>query len=163
MKVLNVKVYASNDNSMKHFCTLTHLIGLAKQAPHWGVQSRFRVLYKGMSVVCQINGFFFTSVWFFVCVFVECLCLCVCVCVCVCVYVCVFVCRSSSRMQRLQVLVHDSSRPSGTMIDIRAYVSLAGSGNNRKMGGGREQGGICPGKQFFFLNILLFFQLWSHY
>ena len=34
------------------------LIGRAKRAPHWGVQSRFRViLYMSvcMSVVCQIN------------------------------------------------------------------------------------------------------------
>ena len=97
----------------------------------------------------------------FVCVFVECLCLCVCVCVfvCVCVCVCVFVCRSSSRMQRLQVLVHDLSRPSGTMIDIRAYVSIAGSGNNRKMGEGGSKGVFAV----FFLIFYFFFQLWSHY
>ena len=34
------------------------LIGRAKRTPHWGVQSRFRVIYiyvVGMSVVCQIN------------------------------------------------------------------------------------------------------------
>ena len=37
------------------------LIGRAKRAPHWGVQSRFRVIYIymlsvcRMSVVCQIN------------------------------------------------------------------------------------------------------------
>ena len=32
------------------------VIGRAKRAPHWGVQSRFRVImYVGMSVVCQIN------------------------------------------------------------------------------------------------------------
>ena len=37
-------------------------IGRAKRAPHWGVQSRFRVIYvvgmsvcRSMSVVCQIN------------------------------------------------------------------------------------------------------------
>ena len=33
-------------------------IGRAKRAPHWGVQSRFRVIYVsvGMSVIiCQIN------------------------------------------------------------------------------------------------------------
>ena len=29
------------------------LIGRAKRAPHWGVQSRFRVIYVGMSVVVQ--------------------------------------------------------------------------------------------------------------
>ena len=35
----------------------SQLIGRAKRAPHWGVQSRFRVIYiyRGMSVVCQIN------------------------------------------------------------------------------------------------------------
>ena len=39
-----------------------YIIGRAKRAPHWGVQSRFRVIYiyiyiyvVGMSVVCQIN------------------------------------------------------------------------------------------------------------
>ena len=33
------------------------IIGRAKQAPHWGVQSRFRMLSvcRSMSVVCQIN------------------------------------------------------------------------------------------------------------
>ena len=37
------------------------VIGRAKRAPHWGVQSRFRVIYIymlsvcRMSVVCQIN------------------------------------------------------------------------------------------------------------
>ena len=33
------------------------LVGRAKRAPHWGVQSRFRVIYVYMSVclVCQIN------------------------------------------------------------------------------------------------------------
>ena len=33
------------------------LIGRAKRAPHWGVQSRFRVIYMSvcMSVVCQIT------------------------------------------------------------------------------------------------------------
>ena len=37
------------------------IIGRAKRAPHWGVQSRFRVIYIymlsvcRMSVVCQIN------------------------------------------------------------------------------------------------------------
>ena len=33
------------------------IIGRAKQAPHWGVQSRFHVIYicVGMSVVCQTN------------------------------------------------------------------------------------------------------------
>ena len=39
---------------------LVSLIGRAKRAPHWGVQSRFRVIYIymsvcRMSVVCQIN------------------------------------------------------------------------------------------------------------
>ena len=38
---------------------VTHLIGRAKQAPHWCVQSRFCVIYvcryRYMSVVCQIN------------------------------------------------------------------------------------------------------------
>ena len=29
------------------------IIGRAKRAPHWGVQSRFRVIYVGMSVVVQ--------------------------------------------------------------------------------------------------------------
>ena len=37
-----------------------NVIGRAKRAPHWGVQSRFRVIYImlsvcRMSVVCQIN------------------------------------------------------------------------------------------------------------
>ena len=39
-----------------------YIIGRAKRAPHWGVQSRFRVIYIccryvicRMSVVCQIN------------------------------------------------------------------------------------------------------------
>ena len=34
-----------------------YVIGRAKRAPHWGVQSRFRVIYICMSVclVCQIN------------------------------------------------------------------------------------------------------------
>ena len=35
------------------------LVGRAKRAPYWGVQSRFRVIYiyvcVGMSVICQIN------------------------------------------------------------------------------------------------------------
>ena len=35
------------------------LIGRAMRAPHWGVQSRFRVIYiyvyVHVSVVCQIN------------------------------------------------------------------------------------------------------------
>ena len=31
------------------------IIGRAKGAPHWGVQSRFRVICDSMSVVCQIN------------------------------------------------------------------------------------------------------------
>ena len=31
----------------------TLVIGRAKRAPHWGVQSRFRVIYVGMSVVVQ--------------------------------------------------------------------------------------------------------------
>ena len=35
------------------------IIGRAKRAPHWGVQSRFHVIYMYMSVcmsvVCQIN------------------------------------------------------------------------------------------------------------
>ena len=30
-----------------------YIIGRAKRAPHWGVQSRFRVIYVGMSVVVQ--------------------------------------------------------------------------------------------------------------
>ena len=41
---------------------LRPIIGRAKRAPHWGVQSRFRVIYvvgmsvcRNMSVVCQIN------------------------------------------------------------------------------------------------------------
>ena len=38
-----------------------YIIGRGKRAPHWGVQSRFRVIYIymlsvcRMSVVCQIN------------------------------------------------------------------------------------------------------------
>ena len=41
--------------------TVFKIIGRAKRAPHWGVQSRFRVIYIYMlsvccmSVVCQIN------------------------------------------------------------------------------------------------------------
>ena len=31
------------------------LVGRAKRAPHWGVQSRFRVIYLCVSVVCQIT------------------------------------------------------------------------------------------------------------
>ena len=31
------------------------LVGRAKRAPHWGVQSRFRVIYLSVSVVCQIT------------------------------------------------------------------------------------------------------------
>ena len=31
------------------------IIGRAKRAPHWGVQSRFRVIYICVSVVCQIT------------------------------------------------------------------------------------------------------------
>ena len=33
------------------------LVGRVKRAPHWGVQSRFRVIYiyVHVSVVCQIN------------------------------------------------------------------------------------------------------------
>ena len=36
---------------------LNGVIGRAKRAPHWGVQSRFRVIYiyVHVSVVCQIN------------------------------------------------------------------------------------------------------------
>ena len=42
------------------FTSYFTLIGRAKRAPHWGVQSRFRVIYvvgmsESMSVVCQIN------------------------------------------------------------------------------------------------------------
>ena len=33
------------------------LIGRAKRAPHWGVQSRFRVIYVvGMSYVCRMSN-----------------------------------------------------------------------------------------------------------
>ena len=38
--------------------TIFLVIGRAKRAPHWGVQSRFRVIYiynVHVSVVCQIN------------------------------------------------------------------------------------------------------------
>ena len=31
-------------------------IGRAKRAPHWGVQSRFRVIYVGMSYVCCMSN-----------------------------------------------------------------------------------------------------------
>ena len=32
------------------------VVGRAKQAPHWGVQSRFRVIYiLSVCLVCQIN------------------------------------------------------------------------------------------------------------
>ena len=52
--------------SIKHDYLSQHvIIGRAKRAPHWGVQSRFRVIYIYiyiymlsvccMSVVCQIN------------------------------------------------------------------------------------------------------------
>ena len=40
---------------------LVFLIGRAKRAPHWGVQSRFRVIYvyiyvyMSVCLVCQIN------------------------------------------------------------------------------------------------------------
>ena len=51
---------------MLHYITLCYItiplcyiIGRAKRAPHWGVQSRFRVIYiyiyVHVSVVCQIN------------------------------------------------------------------------------------------------------------
>ena len=33
----------------------SEVIGRAKRAPHWGVQSRFRVIYIYVSVVCQIT------------------------------------------------------------------------------------------------------------
>ena len=33
------------------------LVGRAKRAPHWGVQSRFRVIYVvGMSYVCRMSN-----------------------------------------------------------------------------------------------------------
>ena len=43
-----------------HAAHMLYIIGRAKRAPHWGVQSRFRVIYIympvcRMSVVCQIN------------------------------------------------------------------------------------------------------------
>ena len=49
-----------------HYASRDFVIGRAKRAPHWGVQSRFRVIYvciyvymlsvrRSMSVVCQIN------------------------------------------------------------------------------------------------------------
>ena len=41
--------------SKHHTVTLSILVRRAKRAPHWGVQSRFHMIYKGMSVVCQIN------------------------------------------------------------------------------------------------------------
>ena len=34
---------------------LVSLIGRAKRAPHWGVQSRFRVICMSVCLVCQIN------------------------------------------------------------------------------------------------------------
>ena len=39
------------------YVCMSLIVGRAKRAPHRGVQSRFRVIYiyKGMSVVCQIN------------------------------------------------------------------------------------------------------------
>ena len=39
------------------FLVIVSIIGRAKRAPHWGVQSRFRVVCRSvcMSVVCQIN------------------------------------------------------------------------------------------------------------
>ena len=35
---------------------LVSLIGRAKRAPHWGVQSRFCVIYVGMSYVCPMSN-----------------------------------------------------------------------------------------------------------
>ena len=32
------------------------LVGRAKRAPHWGVQSRFRVIFVGMSYVCRMSN-----------------------------------------------------------------------------------------------------------
>ena len=32
---------------------LEHVIGRAKRAPHWGVQSRFRVIYICIYIICR--------------------------------------------------------------------------------------------------------------
>ena len=37
-------------NNLVIYFTLTRVIGRAKRAPHWGVQSRFHVIYVGMYV-----------------------------------------------------------------------------------------------------------------
>ena len=48
-----------NDLARPVMGTICLVIGRAKRAPHWGVQSRFRVIYimlsvcRSMSVVCQ--------------------------------------------------------------------------------------------------------------
>ena len=43
-----------NDLSPPVMGTIFVVIGRAKRAPHWGVQSRFRVIYN-VSVICQIT------------------------------------------------------------------------------------------------------------
>ena len=37
------------------WCIIMCIIGQAKRAPHWGVQSRFCVIYIYVSVVCQLH------------------------------------------------------------------------------------------------------------
>ena len=59
--ILNLLVFVifRNELALKQMATIFLVIGRAKRAPHWGVQSRFRVIYiymsVCMSVVCQIT------------------------------------------------------------------------------------------------------------
>ena len=56
-----VKGPGDEASRMSYVVCMSYVVGRAKRAPHWGVQSRFRVIYIymlsvcRMSVVCQIN------------------------------------------------------------------------------------------------------------
>ena len=54
--ILVMVLLAINKVASQFIQVVNQLIGRAKRAPHWGVQSRFRILSVcRMSVVCQIN------------------------------------------------------------------------------------------------------------
>ena len=54
MATLRIRFSPSFHASLIDFLSIRKVIGRAKRAPHWGVQSRFRVIYIYMLSVCLV-------------------------------------------------------------------------------------------------------------
>ena len=51
----NIEIYSTPTNQFDWSVSGAYVTGRAKRAPHWGVQSRFRVIYIYMLSICRMS------------------------------------------------------------------------------------------------------------